>query len=60
MRVKEENKLTVLTVREIGKMLGISSKRVTEVEKNAIRKMRRHPIMIELAERFRLPFVEGD
>ncbi len=36
--------------RDIGKLFGISAERVRQIERRALKKMRRHPILLALAK----------
>ncbi len=45
-------KLTTLTCTEIGAMFGVSATAVQDVERSAIQKLRRHPLMLELAAEY--------
>ena len=49
-----DNKFTVMPRRLIAQRLGLSTERVSQLEKRALMKLRRHPIMQALAAEYGL------
>ena len=47
---REKGQLCAMTVREVGKLLGISSVRVSQIEQAALRKLRRDPALRQFFE----------
>ena len=47
-----------MTLAEIGKRLGISRERAAQLERSALAKLRRHPVIQRLAQEIGLPTAE--